>query len=303
VDPTIQRFVLSAYPPGSEVLSARSYRPGYREYPARVSVRTPSGAASCCVVKRGRPADLLEREAGVLRALSATDLPVPRVIAGPLTVADTSDSAGLLLMSELPGEPLPWLGAPSLGEAALTCRLLIDAVGRLHALTDPMRRHLTDLPGVSLTAELESIVASGGPWLEVAHFSRAVDILRGALPVFAAPLVFSNGDYNPLNVLHDGGRFTGWVDFENACFEDPHVGFAKFLIWQLDDYGWGTGAKAGLVERYLYARDVSRREFGPRLALRCLRHLQQEVPPTGEEHARQREHVHGLLHQGLTAIG
>jgi aminoglycoside phosphotransferase (APT) family kinase protein len=138
--------------------------------------------------------------------------------------------------------------------------------------------------------------------LEDDRFARAVDILRGALPGFAVPLVFSSGDYNPLNVLHDKGRFTGWVDFEGACFEDPQVGFAKFLIWQLDDYGWGTGAKTGLVERYLYARNFSRREFGPRLALRCLRHLQQDVSATGEEHARQREHMLDLLHQGLSAI-
>ena len=67
------------------------------------------------------------------------------------------------------------------------------------------------------------IVERGGPWLKVQRFRRAVDFLREALPGFAVPLVFSNGDYNPLNVLHDGGRVTGWVDFEGACFEDPLV--------------------------------------------------------------------------------
>jgi hypothetical protein len=60
--------------------------------------------------------------------------------------------------------------------------------------------------------------------------------------------------------------------------------------------------KAGLVERYLYARNVSRREFAPRLVLRCLHHLQREVTPQGEADALQRRHMLGLLEEGLAAL-
>jgi aminoglycoside phosphotransferase (APT) family kinase protein len=123
--------------------------------------------------------------------------------------------------------------------------------------------------------------------------------LTRALADVEVPLVFSNGDYNPLNFLHEGDALTGWLDFEGACFEDPHIGFAKFLIWSPDEYGWGTGVKAGLIERYLYAQNVSRREFAPRLALRCLRHLQREAPANGEEGALQHRHTLNLLEEGV----
>src|SRR4051794_38366323 len=115
-DHAVQQFVLSAYAPGSEILSVRSYRLGYREYPAWVSVRTPSGGVSQCVLKWAPRAELLAREGQVLNILAETDLPAPRVLAGPAPVGGASDSPGLLLMSELPGEPLPWLGTTSLTE-------------------------------------------------------------------------------------------------------------------------------------------------------------------------------------------
>lgn len=57
---------------------------------------------------------------------------------------------------------------------------------------------------------------------------------------------------------------------------------------------------AALIERYLYAQDVSRREFASRLViLRCLRHLQQEASVNGEEDAVQRKHMLNVLEEGL----
>ena len=71
---------------------------------------------------------------------------------------------------------------------------------------------------------------------------------------------------------------TGWIDFEHACFEDPFIGFAKFVLWADDEYGWGAGAKAGLVERYLYEHHVAPVAFLVRLVLRGLRHIQDTNP-------------------------
>jgi thiamine kinase-like enzyme len=132
--------------------------------------------------------------------------------------------------------------------------------------------------------------------------ARAVSRLQRILADVEVPLVFSNGDYNPLNFLHEGEKLTGWVDFENACFEDPHIGFVKFLVWSRDEYGWGAGVKAGLIERYLYARNVSRREFAPRLILRSLRHLLREVSPDAEDDDEQRRHVFGLITDALQVL-
>ena len=124
--------------------------------------------------------------------------------------------------------------------------------------------------------------------MSIEPFASAVTFLRTIIPTVATPPVFSNGNYNPLNFLHMDGHLTGWMDFEHACFEDPLIGFAKFVIWAYDDFGWGTGQKVGLVERYLYRRNASRAQFHPRLILRCLQFLQEgaSVPQEGNDNPR-----------------
>lgn len=301
---SIQPLLNRCYPAGTETVAVHSYRPGYRDFPARIVLRTPAGTAQHCVVKTGESLEGLLREASVLRALSEVGLPVPAVLAGPLALPEAAATGGAMLLSELPGQPLPWLGPISLAEADLACRLLIGGVNELRRLTEAVSRHAVaaTLPRVTLAAEYEEIARQGAAWRAVVPFARALDLLPKALAAAAVPLVFSNGDYNPLNFLHEGETLTGWVDFEGARFEDPHIGLAKFLIWSRDEWGWGTGVKAGMVERYLYALNLSRREFAPRLVLRCLRHLQDEVSPGGQGDAEQRRHILGLLEAGLADL-
>jgi aminoglycoside phosphotransferase len=300
----VEQFLISALPPGTEVLATRSYRPGYREYPMRVSLRTPGGNTASCVLNTAEGIGLLTLEAGVLRCLAEAGLPVPAVLAGPVALDGLEEGDALIVLSELPGEPLPWCGVTSLADADLACRLLIQGVLRIHELTDQVSRQAVAqaLPRVTLSSELDEIVRRGGEWLEVGLFAEATDRLRHVIAAVEVPLVLSNGDYNPLNFLHQGGTLTGWVDFREARFEDPHIGFVKFRLWQLDDLGWGTGMKAGLIERYLYAQGVSRSEFAPRLVLRCLSHLQREVTVRGEEDANQRRHMLNVLADGLSAM-
>jgi aminoglycoside phosphotransferase len=310
MEPFLEALLLAGYPTATRILATQPYRPGYRDYPARVQVQTLTGSTRPCVVKTSDHPDRLEAEAQVLIALAECGLPVPAVLAGPLplpvplALADDTVAHALLVLSELPGQPLPWLGTTSLAEADLTCRLLIQAVLRLHQLTEPMSRQriAAALPHVTLSDELAQIEHSGSDWLEVDLYSRAIDRLRALLSRVELPLVFSNGDYNPLNFLQEGERLSGWIDFAGARFEDPHIGFAKFQIWSSDEYGWGTGMKAGLIERYLYQQNVSRRQFAPRLVLRCLQHLQREVPINGEAETRQRAFMLSILGEALSAL-
>jgi aminoglycoside phosphotransferase (APT) family kinase protein len=115
------------------------------------------------------------------------------------------------------------------------------------------------------------------PWVETRLFEEGVRVLRESIPRHRLPLVFSNGDYNPLNVLADSGGVTGWVDFEHACFEDPYIGLPKFRFWSADS-GWSLAAQVGLVERFLYRRRVSPSSFMVRVALRGLTHLHDTTP-------------------------
>jgi hypothetical protein len=230
-------------------------------------------------------------------------LPVPRWLAGPARHPDYPQGGELLVISEMPGEPLCFVGA-TLDQADLTCRLLQQGLDRLHGATEALLAHpvAAEIPHRTLPDELEEIVARGGPWLDEPIFGQAVARLTPVLARIETPLAFTNGDYNPLNFLHVGERLTACIDFACACFEDPHVSMSKFAVWGFDEVGWGTGVKAGLVERYLYQRNVSRSAFAPRLALRCLYRLQREISVAGEADARYREAVLATLGESLAAM-
>jgi aminoglycoside phosphotransferase (APT) family kinase protein len=225
-----------------------------------------------CVIKLSSSLESLSKESQVLRAVAEIGLTVPKVLLNPVLAEDRK---ALMAMSVVPGRSLPWIALDSLKEANLTCELLIEGIKRLHELTEPVQRYdiARSLPCVTLSSELDEVIQCGGKWLEIDLIARMIERLNGALPGLEMPLVFTNGDYNPLNFLYEGESLSGWIDFEAARFEDPHIGFSRFFLWAEDDYGWGTGKKAGLVERWLYAHDLTRREFAPRLALRCLSSL------------------------------
>ena len=106
----IEPLLHTVYPAGTEIVDVQSYRPGYQVYPARVVVRTPAGTTDQCVVKTGLSLESLAREAKVLRALAEIGLPVPAVLAGPVALPQAANIGGAMLLSELPGQPLPWLG-------------------------------------------------------------------------------------------------------------------------------------------------------------------------------------------------
>ena len=272
--------LLKIYPHAARILDIQSYRPGYLPYPARVLLQTTAGHTLACVLKASEQAGRLTYEAQVLRALADLQLPVPQVLAGPAAIPGEPDPLSILIISELPGQPLPWIALNDLAIAHRTCQLVHEAVDRLHALTPAVRAHsiASSVLSITLEAELQAILARGGPWFEVPLFMEALAGVQANLARFRVPLVFSNGDYNPLNFMAAGDSLVGWIDFDGACFEDPLIGFAKFLLWADDAIGWGAGARVGLVERYLYRHQVPPAAFLVRLVLRGLHHLQDTSP-------------------------
>jgi aminoglycoside phosphotransferase len=302
---SLEQFLLTGLPTGTLILSAEPYRPAYSNFPALLTLKLADGAIRRCVVKI-KSATLVALEVKALNLANRAGLPVPELLSDPISLSP--DRTAAVLMSELPGRPLPWCGVESLRDADRACRLLLEAVDRLHLATDCVaelgeRWSTKALPRHTLEQEYADTVASAGEWMKVKSFKSAVQVLGSALPTVNDSLVFSNGDYNPLNFLYDEDTLCGFVDFEGACFENPHIGFAKFLIWKHDTYGWGTGAMTGLVERYLYSRGLSRLEFAPFLLLRSLRHLVQEVSLDGIGDRHVREHILELIEKGLRDLG
>lgn len=305
-----RQLVLSAFAGADQIIDTVPYRPDYANYgpnytcyPLRITVRTAAGNKVRCVLKKARHAGELARDAALLPVLRSLGLAVQEILTGPATQPDDPAGGELLVLRELPGEPLPFVGA-DLDAMDLTCRLLPKAIRRLHELTDAVRASpARDLvPEQTLLQELDQIRTRGGPWMQHGTFARAVERLRPVLMEIDTPLAFTNGDYNVTNFLHTNGELSGWIDFCLARFEDPHASLSKFVVWSFDR-GWATGAKAGLVERYLYQQNVSRREFAPRLAVRCLRLIQTEVPISGQQDARYRAFALQCLRDCLECIG
>lgn len=276
----LRTAILQMYPQATAVIDVQSYRPGYLPYPARVTLQTGTGVPVVCTLKTSAQPEILAHETQVLRALAGLQILVPRVLAGPITIMHGDKPLTVALLSELPGQPLPWIGLADLATAHRTCQLVLQAVDTLYALTPHVLAQpwAASIRRVTLESELQAILTCGGSWLNVPFFAEAFALLQTMIPRFPSPLVFSNGDYNPLNFLVTGDRLTGWIDFEHACFEDPHIGFAKFVLWGDDDLGWGAGIKAGLVERYVYEHQVPPAMFLVRLLLRGLHHIQETDP-------------------------
>src|SRR5262245_1216427 len=127
--------ILRIYPQAVAILDIQSYRPGYLPYPARITVQTTAGTPATCVLKVSSDPGIAAREAHSLRALAELQLRVPTVLAGPVALDDEDQASALLLLSELPGHPLPWIDLNDLADADRTCQLLQQAVDTLHSLT------------------------------------------------------------------------------------------------------------------------------------------------------------------------
>ncbi len=264
----------------------------------RVSIALLDGSKHHVVLRLSRRAFGVEREASVLPVLSRLGLPVPQVLIAPISDPKGENSESVTVLSLLPGENLQaWSCASSAG-LETAGQLLIKAVERLHQLTEPLSQEeaTRELPHKDMTAELDALMKSESSWLDEPLFMNALNSLIPIVASIQTPLCFSNGDYQPGNFLSDGKDLTGFVDFESACFEDPHIGIAKYRIYDLHPLN-----KAGLVERYLQAHNLSEQDFAPRLAVRCLWTLQREVP-VSERHQRYGEHILRLLQNALKLV-
>jgi aminoglycoside phosphotransferase len=280
VESQVHSAVVGLVAPGADLQQVRRFREALLPFPAKL-VLAEGEKSLACVVKVSTEIGRLHHETSVLAALEDLCFSAPRVLAGPEVVETSAGPIEVLVISHLPGEALPWIGVTEVETADRTCRLLFGAIEDLHALTPRVAEHdvAATLPARTLDDELAAIAQWDSPWVDTRVVKQGLDVLRESIPKHRLPLVFSSGDYNPLNVLADDTGVTGWVDFEHACFEDPCIGLPKFQFWS-EDSGWSLADQVGLVERFLYRRHISPTAYMVRVALRGLTHLHDS--PTDE---------------------
>lgn len=307
LSPFQEQLILAVCPAGSRILSARFHRAVRLPGPIWVSVALPDGNERMLILRLDQRVGGVEREAAILPVLARLGLPVPAVLGGPVIDPTRPEWGAMIILNVLPGQDLlaySWDAPPPALERAM--RLVLDGVARLHALSNQLARDFVaaKLPRITLLDELQGVIRRGGPWFDEPLFTDAIERLFHIVSAIDTPLVFSSGDYNPGNFLFDGEQLTGFIDFTWSCFEDPHIGMAKY--WTC---GWYPLDKAGIVERYLDEQHLSFAEFAPRLAIRCLWTLQREIAVSGgedilvddeyESHADYRRRILDLLAKSM----
>jgi aminoglycoside phosphotransferase len=293
-----RNLVLSVFPKGSQIAAAQHFQREYLPSPMRVRVSLPDGGTHSVVLRLSRRMHGVEIEARVLPVLSRLGLQVPRVLAGP-SVDPSGESPGTMtVLSLLPGRDLQTWSCSSSAGLETAGKLVLEAVNRLHDLTGPLGEEgiAAELPHTTMMDELDDLTSRESPWVHEPMFMDVIHHLKPIVASIQTPLCFSNGDYQPGNFLSDGKHLTGFVDFENACFEDPHISFAKYRIYDLHPL-----SRTGLVERYLQIQGLSERDFAPRMAVRCPWTLQREVPVSKKDEAYG-THILRLLDTALELL-
>ena len=291
-----EQMVLSVCSDGAQVVQSE-YLHEYTPCPIRVTVKMPNRSERVFVLRLARHGSV-ENEIKLLPVLAEMGLPVPDVLVGAKTDTDASKPHPVALYSFLSGINLQKMSEKSPSDCKMAAELLLKGAIRLASLTSRLQADSRSnfLRHIELSAQLEIVISKGGPWLREGLFANAIERLRPVLNGILEPPVFTTGDYQPANFLSDGKSVTGFVDFENACYQDFLFGFAKYPIYDLHPLN-----KSGFISFLLDKQGVSSRDFDIRLALGCLATLQREIQPVGGNH-HYRAHVKHLLKKSLENI-
>jgi aminoglycoside phosphotransferase (APT) family kinase protein len=163
------------------------------------------------LLRRHHDPALVLREHAIQNAVAEQGYPAPRVVHASVDPAPIG--AAFLLMTRLPGAPL--IAARPIGMDGP----LVDAQLRLHELDPvPLVRALGD------AITFEGYLARFQRRLEQAELQGLQGVarwLRERRPPAADPPVICHGDLHPQNVLVEGGRVSGVVDWTNTVIADP----------------------------------------------------------------------------------
>ena len=231
----------------------------------------------CKVVLKVAPAGLeptrnrdVLRQGRLLRALTGTTVPVPRVVAEH--PGAPPEIPPFFVMSHEPGDCLEPNFLPpedQLPNDEVRGRELHAAsiLGRLHAV-EPSAIGLSEEPVVSLEQELERWIGSFSvcdPDLREGS-EPVAEQLAGAVPTMG-PTVVLHGDYRLGNTLSFGREVASVIDWEIWSRGDARVDLAWFLMMANPDESLGRPTAPGmpsddeLLGAYESARGASARDL------------------------------------------
>lgn len=284
-----ESLVLSHFPKGTKIIESKFFNNYNLPCPIKVTIKLPNKKLKTVVLRKSRNGNV-GKEAKILRILLKLRLPVPEVL------NNKYDEASIL--SLLPGINLQVFSIKSKKNLKKTKKLLTEGIIQLNNLTSKIKKkeYYKSIPKFSLINQLKAVKRRKNLWNSEPIFIEAVKKLEQVLKNINTKLVFSNGDYQPANFLTDGNKITGFVDFDNSCFQDPLIGIVKFPIYDINPLN-----KEGFVDLFLKTLGFNKKDFYPRLALGCLITLQREIPigECNEKDKKYRSRVLRLLKESL----
>jgi len=135
VEQQIHAAAAEAVAPGSRVHRTQPYRRHPSPFPVKLELSTAAGPLECVVKTAPAHASRLTVEATALAVMQRVGVEAPRVLAGPTVTHTDTGPIEFLVMTPLPGRPLPWLAVSDVATGDRTCRLLFQAIEELHGLT------------------------------------------------------------------------------------------------------------------------------------------------------------------------
>ena len=216
------------------------------------------------------------REAAVHVARVAAGFPAPRVLLHDTELAPLG--LPFLVMERLPGGTM-WsaVARGSLSAILALPRRLAELQARLHrldgeGLVDRARAFGVDPATMSVKADVERLhqrIAREG----LMGLLPGADWLVRNLPAPAQAEVICHGDFHPLNIMMDGDRLTGVIDWANAAIAEPAYDIASLRTIALHaDPGVPVAARgmATLVRRLMVRRYMSLYRAAAPLEMRIL---------------------------------
>jgi aminoglycoside phosphotransferase (APT) family kinase protein len=203
------------------------------------------------------------REAAVHMALVQAGFPAPRVLLHEAELAPLG--LPFLVMERLPGETM-WSALAKAGPTAMLAmpRQLAALHVRLHRVSGEGLRESARALGVDpavmgVQGDLERLrrrIARDG----LSALLPAADWLIAHFPAPVQAEVICHGDFHPLNIMVDGGRVSGVIDWSNVVLGEPAYDVAALrtigLYADLGVPAWARGA-TNLVRRLMVGRYMS----------------------------------------------